>query len=334
MAKREKERPAAPLWRRLVRAAPRLLLLAVLLAGFAVEQAGGWARLYGRFGLSLGGPAPEQLQGGGASVTVLDVGQGDAVLLAQGGHTALLDAGTPESAGDLLLMLEQAGVERLDLVILTHPHSDHGGGMAAVLEAVPVEQLVLPPTDGKEPALQARIRRAATEAGVPVAMAETGQSWPLGRGSVTVLQAGFTDPEAAPEDGNTIQNNASLCLRFAAGDFAFLDTGDAEAAAEQALVDTYGGTLHAALLKAGHHGSSTSNSEALLRAASPQWVAISCGAGNDYGHPHQAVLDRLNGLGIQTARTDTQGTLTFLWQDGALTCLTGADTAPAARPAA
>ena len=114
-------------------------------------------------------------------------------------------------------------------------------------------------------------------------------------------------------------------------------TGDerhAEEAAEQALVNTYGGRLQAVLLKAGHHGSSTSNGEALLHAVSPQWVAISCGWNNDYGHPHREVLDRLDELGIQIARTDTQGTLTFLWQDGALTCLTTAGDAGSARPAA
>ena len=94
--------------------------------------------------------------------------------------------------------------------------------------------------------------------------------------------------------------------------------GDAESAAEQRLVDRYGKALHATLFKAGHHGSSTSSTEALLQVVQPQAVAISCGLNNDYGHPHARALQRLTDAGAEIYRTDTMGTITFTWQNDTL----------------
>src|SRR5699024_1678094 len=105
-----------------------------------------------------------------------------------------------------------------------------------------------------------------------------------------------------------------LCLRFSLGDFAFLDTGDAETAEEEALAVHCGAGVRCTLFKAGHHGSSTSNSETLLALARPQAAVVSCGLDNDYGHPHAEVLDRFAENGIQVFRTDEQGTLTFAAQ--------------------
>ena len=105
--------------------------------------------------------------------------------------------------------------------------------------------------------------------------------------------------------------------------------GDAESAAEQRLVDRYGKALHATLFKAGHHGSSTSSTEALLQVVQPQAVAISCGLNNDYGHPHEEVLACLAKCGSTVYRTDTMGTITFTWQNDTLSAAS-ADTLDAA----
>ena len=111
------------------------------------------------------------------------------------------------------------------------------------------------------------------------------------------------------------------------GDFRFLDTGDAEADAEQRLVDTYGPTLHATLFKAGHHGSYTSNSLTFMQAVRPEAVAVSCGLHNDYGHPHRAALQNYAEVGAEVWRTDLEGSLTFIWQDNTLNVETSADSA-------
>ena len=123
-------------------------------------------------------------------------------------------------------------------------------------------------------------------------------------------------------------NDASLCTLFTAGDFRFLDTGDAEADAEQRLVDTYGPTLHATLFKAGHHGSYTSNSLTFMQAVRPEAVAVSCGLHNDYGHPHRAALQSSAAtVGAEVWRTDLEGSLTFIWQNNTLNVETSADSA-------
>ncbi len=317
--------------RRAARWLLRAALVLALAAGFVIELWGGrygiptWGQLQRLLGFGAG-PEPALLQSAEACVTVFDVGQGDAVLLAQGGEYALIDAGTPQTADALCAALRAAGVGRLKLLVLTHPHADHSGGMTEILKSFPVETLLLPPVQGEEPWVRQLVRTRAEKEGTAVAVAEAGQTWPVGEGTLTVLQAGFSAEPAPNATANSLENNTSLCVRYTAGDFAFLDTGDAEAEAERALVDTWGSTLRADLFKAGHHGSSSSNTAALLDAARPAHVAVSCGKDNDYGHPHGSVLRRFAQYGIATARTDELGTLTYLWQDGALTLHTAVET--------
>ena len=99
-----------------------------------------------------------------------------------------------------------------------------------------------------------------------------------------------------------------MCTRYTAGDFAFVDTGDAEKPVEQALLQS-GAELSALVFKAAHHGSNTSNSEELLQAVRPQIVVVSCGLENSYGHPHEEALSRLNDCGAKVCRTDLEGSI-------------------------
>lgn len=303
------------------------LLAAVCLAavgfGYLVEYRGGqgniptWGQLYALLGLDTGTPEPEALAPGTPAVLVLDVGQGDAVLLAQDGAYCLIDAGPYDARQELLAALRGLGVTKLDYLVLTHPHADHMGGMTTVLQNFAVQTLLLPEltaSDAADNVLAPLLRQAETQ-GTTAITAEQGQEYPLGAGTLTVLLTGVALTADSHEDAT---NNASLCLRYASGDFSFLDTGDAEAAEEAALVAQYGGALNATLLKAGHHGSSTSNTQALLSAVMPQAVAVSCGLDNDYGHPHQSVLRRLAENEIEVYRTDTQGGLAFTAPGGKL----------------
>lgn len=133
----------------------------------------------------------------------------------------------------------------------------------------------------------------------------------LGSGAVlTVL-----GPQRNYED----LNNCSLILRLDFGRNSFLFTGDAESTAEQDLLQS-GADLSADLLKVGHHGSSTSSSIDFLRAVRPDFAVISCGTSNDYGHPHQAALDRLAAIGCQTLRTDLSGTIIITSNGRQITC--------------
>ena len=310
------------LLRTVCRAAICLAVLALAVFAFVVEFAGGrdgvptWTQLYAAFGVPLDAPDAELLADSPTTVTVLDVGQGDAVLIGQDGEYCLIDTGTADTADALARSLQLAGIGRLRYLVLTHPHADHTGGAAAVLEALPVETLLVPawdPPEGETTAWPRAVLEQAAAAGVPLTETSRGDCFALGGGTLQILQGGSA--LTADEDD---ANNGSLCLLFTAGGFRYLATGDAEADAEQALVDHYGRGLHAVLYKAGHHGSSTSSSEALLSAVQPQAAVISCGRDNDYGHPHAEVLRRLAAYGVDVYRTDEQGTITFTWQNGVL----------------
>lgn len=307
------------------------VLCAVVLAvgSWAIDTYGGqgwlpdWTQLYQSFGLETNAPVPQTSQEGETTVTFWDVGQGDSVLISSGGTYCLIDAGTQQSADTLVDDLWATGVQKLDLVVMTHPHADHIGGMPEVLENFEVGTLLLPDLSvaNSESGLLARVLETAEETGTPCVQAEQGWQQNIGEGTLTVLYTGLI-----PEDAEDVNlNDTSLCVRYALGQFSFLCTGDAEADAEEELVLTAGTELVSTVFKAGHHGSNTSNTQTLLSAVRPQVAVVSCGLDNDYGHPHAEVLERFADNGIDVYRTDQQGTVTVTGQaDGSWQVATSA----------
>ncbi len=284
---------------------------ALAVAAFVIEAKGGqgpvptWDELFGMFDVSPELPSADTLAQGDATVSFLDVGQGDSVLIASEGQYCLIDAGTPDSADELIGMLRAAGVERLDLVVMTHPHADHIGGMDEVLDTFEVGTLLLPDFSAADTSSGnlGRVLQTAEDNAVHEQQAAAGQTWDIGAGQVQVLFEGLLADD--PDD----LNNTSVCVMYTMGEFAFLSTGDAEKAAERELIERCGAAVRATVFKAGHHGSSTSNTEELLDFVRPELVVISCGLDNDYGHPHAEVLDRFAEYGVQVCRTDRQGTV-------------------------
>jgi len=246
--------------------------------------------------------------GGSIAVHFIDVGQGDCELIEAQGHFLLIDGGERGCEEKVIKYLRRQGVEKLDYVVATHPHSDHMGGLAyGVLEEFPVGTVIAPrfspentpTTQTYEKFLDAVT--ALTKSGTKAAYALPGNTYPLGEASFTIL-----GPLA--EDGRNY-NNDSVIVRVESKNGAALFMGDAEKSVEAALVDTYGEALRADLLKAGHHGSKTSSNEEFLRAVQPGDVVITCGVGNSYGHPSPEVLARCKAMGIRAARTDIDGTI-------------------------
>lgn len=316
-------------------------ILGVMAAGVSlvVQEFGGqgfvptWSEIYHFFGVAGDAPDAAVVSSGETTVTFLDVGQGDSVLICQDGEFCLIDAGTPDAAEGLVSDLRAAGVEELAYVVMTHPHADHIGGMPEVLAAFPTGMLILPDLTAyeEESAGLERTLDTAADNGVPMYVALDGDTFDLGSGTLTVLQAG----EIPQQEGDTIDaNNLSLCLRYTAGDFAFVDTGDAEEPVEEQLVAHCGSGLHADLLKAGHHGSNTSNTAAFLDAVSPEIVVASCGLDNEYGHPHAEVVDRVAAVGAEFYRTDQDGAVTVVYEDGAMQVYCTARGADSLAPAA
>ena len=239
---------------------------------------------------------------GTVSVHFIDVGQGDSILVSGSGQNVLIDAGENDQGETVLSYLAEQGVGSIDLAVGTHPHSDHIGGMDTVIEGITVKELLMPDVpDSIVPTTRTHLSllSAAEKEGTEMLYGYPGDSFSLCGGTFTVL-----GPTADYKD----LNNESLVIRFDYGETSFLFTGDQEKDAEKDLIDS-DAKLSADVLKVGHHGSRTSTSKAFLSAVDPQIAVIECGTGNDYGHPHTEVMDRLEQADITVYRTDLDGNI-------------------------
>ena len=227
-------------------------------------------------------------------VHFIDVGQGDAALLLSGGQAVLIDAGTAESAGALVRYLEERGVRSLYAVIASHPHSDHIGGMAAVLSAFPAEHFYMGPETQNTAAYEDMLDALEAQDVQPAIPAD---------GDTLRLDSGATVTILGPADDVSAENmnDRSLIALFSTGTEQVLFMGDAEAAAEQSLL-AHHPELTCDILKVGHHGAATSSTPAFLSAIQPSVAVISCGVDNDYGHPSDQTLQNLSLAGVDDIR--------------------------------
>ena len=242
--------------------------------------------------------------GGALTVSVLDVGQGLSVALTSGGRTALVDCGGTGSAdpGDVAAdYFQDLGLRRIDLVVLTHYHEDHAGGVPELLNRLDVGLLILPDVEEDDP-LRAEITALAAERGVETLFGS--ETTGVERGEAALIIYGPLGTGGGNEEGLSI-----LCT---AGDFDALITGDMNSAVEHRLVK-YGNLPDIELLVAGHHGSKYSTSEELLLETKPETAVISTGY-NTYGHPAPETLERLAAAGCDIYRTDWSGTVTVTAQ--------------------
>ena len=237
-------------------------------------------------------------------IHVIDVGKADAMLLRCQGSAVLLDGGTYVSGDRVVDYLLRMGVDRLDYVITSHPDSDHIGGVAQVLEELPVGELVTypwPQEMGQTLEFQ-NLQQAAEEGSVAVRQVQPGDSISLGGAKLQVL---------GPLEDYEDTNNGSLVLRLDYDGFSALFCGDIEASAELDLVKS-GANLDVDLLKVPHHGSAGSCSQRFLKAVTPELAVISVGPDNS-NLPREETLSRLEAVGAEIYRTDTDGDLVFSW---------------------
>lgn len=230
-------------------------------------------------------------------VHFFDVGQGDATLLQHGDVTILIDAGRHDRR-DVLPYLQAAGVERLTLVIATHPHADHIGQMDQVIRTFPVEEVWM---SGNEHT--SRVFERLLDA---ILDSEAGYHEP--RAGEVVALGDLRLEVVSPRDLTGNLNDDSIAVRVVYKDVALLFTGDAERDAERRMVES-GLPLKAHILHLGHHGSRTSSTAEFVAAVDPDVAIYSAGAGNTYGHPDPGVIDRLRRAGIAVYGTDVHGTI-------------------------
>jgi len=260
-------------------------------------------------------PRPVQHPRDALLVEAIDVGQGDSLLLiTPDGKTLLVDGGGfgggPRQAPQEFDIGEEVvspalwarGIRRLDVVALSHAHSDHMGGLPAVLRNFRPADLWIG-NNPLFPAYEALLREAA-DLHVRTRSLRAGDALRLGAAQVTVFA-----PLPSYQPGPTPENNDSMVLRVAYGQTSVLLEGDAEAPIEQAMLAEPG--LASTLLKVGHHGSVTSTRPEFLARVAPQWAVISCGLHNRFGHPRPEVLAELQQAKVRTFSTDIQGATCF-----------------------
>jgi beta-lactamase superfamily II metal-dependent hydrolase len=240
-------------------------------------------------------------------VDFIDVGQGDAALVTSPtGKTVLIDGGPHEASAALVSFLRARRVGPLDLVLLTHRHADHLGGLPAVIERIGARMFMDAPTPhpGKE---REHLMHALDRAHVPVREATHGRTIDLGGGATLTLLG----PPEPPIVGSRSDVNAnSVVARLDFGDTRFLFMGDAETPTERWLLAERA-DVRARVLKVAHHGSRFSSTARFLRAVDPEIAVISVGENNDYHHPAAGTLRRLESGGAAVYRTDVDGTVTI-----------------------
>ncbi len=236
---------------------------------------------------------------GALSVYYLDVGQADATILTCDGHAMVIDGGNVADAGLMYNKLrKELGVTYIDLMIATHPHEDHVGGLSGAINACTVDTFLTPVLEYDNRPFEITIDQARKK-GARVRVPKSGERFELGGAQVEIL---------GPLQPYDDINNMSIVCRVTYGEMAFLFGGDAEREEEQDLVNARL-ELSADVLKAFHHGSNSSSCREFLRKVKPRWAVISVADDNDFDHPSPKALSRLKDAGATVMCTDECGTI-------------------------
>ncbi|CUH93436.1 ComEC/Rec2 family competence protein [Herbinix luporum] len=230
---------------------------------------------------------------------IIDVGQGDSILIESNNKYMLVDGGERDQGKVVVNYLEKIGVKKLDYLIATHPHSDHIGGLAQVIDNFKIGRIIMPNVVHTSKTFENLLDTIANK-GLKITKPVVGNEYNIGNASFIII---------APSSSkyNNL-NDYSVGVKLQNGNNSFVLTGDAEIKSENEMLKT-GINLEADVLKLGHHGSTTSNSDNFIDAVNPSIAIISAGEGNQYGHPHVEVLENIKNRNIKLFRTDKQGTI-------------------------
>ncbi len=238
-------------------------------------------------------------------IRFIDVGQGDCALIYSDGYTALIDMGIAISSDDIIDTLNDCKVGVIDMLIISHYHTDHIGGFEDVAEFYKIKNLVGPSVTSSNIKAAQNTKEAVLSSGGNFYEAVYGMSFTIGEFKITVL--GYYNK------GD--ENNRSVYVMAEIDGVKFLFTGDGEATAENELLKREA-DIDCDILKVAHHGSKTGTGDEFLKAVTPEYAVISVGEGNTYNHPNVETLISLEKFDAQIYRTDKDGDISFYINDG------------------
>lgn len=236
-------------------------------------------------------------------VHFIDVGQGDSTLVISQGEAMLIDSGDKDDSNKIEKYLEKQGVTELKYLIATHPHADHIGEMSEIIDQFQVDKFIMPKVKADmtpTTTIYEKMLKSIKAKGLKITQAKP-MEFELGSCKVDL----FT-----PKNDYDNLNNYSTLVKITDGENSFLITGDCETAEEKDIL-SQGYDVSAKVLKAGHHGSSTSSGVDFLNKVMPRYAVISCGKGNKYGHPHEETVTRLKKYASHLYVTADVGTIVF-----------------------
>lgn len=234
-------------------------------------------------------------------VSFIDVGQGDSELIqTPNGKTMLIDAGTNDTGINVINYLKKQGIKKIDVLVATHPHEDHIGGMDNVINDFSIGKIYMPKVTTTTKSFK-DVLNSIKKKGLKITVPAAGSSINLDNLVKTQVLA----PNSTKYEN---LNNYSIVIKMTYGKKSFLFEGDAQTESEEEMLKK-GYYLKSDVLKLGHHGSKSSTSPNFLKKVSPKYAIVSCGKNNDYGHPHKVTLQKLAAAKVQVFRTDLQGTI-------------------------
>ena len=239
-------------------------------------------------------------------VHFIDVGQGDCTLIASQGKVMLIDCGERDESNKVEQYLIRHGIQHIDYIVATHPHSDHIGEMSDIIRIFDVDKCIMPSIPEKHiPTTKCYedMLRELEAKNVETFFADTDSKYQFGCCEIGIYYPDVNDTENL--------NDYSLIVRVVHGKNSFLVTGDCEVSEERSLL-AQKKDLSAKVLKVGHHGSSTSSSAEFLDKVKPEYAVISCGRDNDYGHPADDTVRRISKYAGRVYLTPRDGDIVFI----------------------
>lgn len=234
-------------------------------------------------------------------IRMLDVGQGLAVLIKSDEHYMIYDGGGRKYSSYVVSYLKQHKITSLDYMFVSHYDEDHINGLVGVLNTTTIDKTITPDYETDSQIYQS-FRNMLSKNGSKEIHPSVGDSYQLGNSIIEVLSPGDYNYDS--------ENNYSIVIKIAYDDFSCIITGDADKEVESDLLKSSIGLLKSDIYVVGHHGSSSSSSEAFVKAISPEYAFISVGSENSYGHPTESTLNILNENNCEIYRTDKHGEIT------------------------